>query len=87
MIVEEITAMSILAVKNTPNSLKYMQKHINLWSQFQVIKVIKSSEMDIVSSRNVVGKHLKIIAGCGNLDECCGFPLPRGTQSSFQHEL
>lgn len=62
MIVEEITAMSILAVKNTPNSLKYMQKHINLWSQFQVIKVIKSSEMDIVSSRNVVGKHLKIIA-------------------------
>ena len=34
MIVEEITAMSILAVKNTPNSLKYMQKHINLWSQF-----------------------------------------------------
>lgn len=28
----------------------------------EVIKVIKSSEMDIVSSRNVVGKHLKIIA-------------------------
>lgn len=32
-------------------------------------------------------KHLKIIAGCGDLDECCGFPLPRGTQPSFLHEL
>ena len=37
----EITAVSIHAVKNTPNSLKYMQKHMASISE--VIKDIKSS--------------------------------------------